>query len=474
MNISHFYINGEWVTPDGKEHIEVINPSTNEIIGSLPQANAVDVENAIKSAKNAFEAFSKTSVDERLEYLKKINTLLTDNNEKMAELISLEMGAPCGLSQNAQAPSGIQHFSEIINILERYKFTHQTEKGTLVTQVPIGVCVLITPWNWPINQIATKLAPAIAAGCTVVLKPSECAPLSALFLAELIQQSGLPKGVFNLINGTGESIGEQLTSHKDVNMVSFTGSTKAGVAISKNAASSIKRVSLELGGKSAGIVSGEINIPKVAEQILDSSMTNTGQSCNALTRLFIDEKNYDELVDELSIQAQQLRVGTPYSDVEIGPLANKNQYRKVREYIQRGINEGATLITGGLSSCESVANGFFVLPTLFGDVKPSMTIAKEEIFGPVLSIFKYTDLNEAIKEANNTDYGLSGYVWAKNLTQASKIAQELRTGMVHLNGAGLDSSAPFGGFKMSGNGREWGIYGLHEFLEYKSMYGATE
>jgi aldehyde dehydrogenase (NAD+) len=474
MNTQQFYINGAWVDPVSAGTIEVVNPATQNVIYQLANATSSDVDLAVSAAKNAFPHYSLISLNERVELLEDINALLIKRNDEIADAISLEMGAPISLARNAQAPSGSQHFAEMIEVLKKFRSSSTTSNGTFVRKEPIGTCALITPWNWPLNQIATKVAPALAAGCTMVLKPSEIAPLDAIILAEILHEAGVPKGVFNLIHGTGASIGNSLTSHKDIDMVSFTGSTRAGIAISQSAAPSIKRVALELGGKSAGIVYGKVDASKVAQQIVDSSMLNSGQSCNALTRVLVASDQYDEICKEIIQCMQALSVDMPQQSPSLGPVSNAAQYKKVLGFIQSGIDSGATLLTGGADMPSHLEKGFFVKPTLFGDVTPDMTIAREEIFGPVLCLMKYQELSAAIDIANASEYGLSGFVWCDDHDNAVNIADQLRTGMVHLNGAGLDASAPFGGYKMSGNGREWGAFGLEEYLECKSIYGGAK
>lgn len=465
-----FYINGQWVEPSSKKTIEVYNPANNQVICSLACANEADVNAAVSAAHSAFNSFSTTSVQERYELISDINNLLQKRNDDIAAAISLEMGAPIALAKGAQAPSGSQHFSEILRVLKSYQFDNTTENGTLIRKLPIGVCALITPWNWPMNQIATKVAPALAAGCTMVLKPSEIAPLDALILAEIMHEAGVPAGVFNLINGTGADIGDSLTSHPFVDMVSFTGSTRAGVAIAKSAAPTVKRVALELGGKSAGIVTENVDIDQVAKDAISSSMLNSGQSCNALTRLLVPESLLAEMEQALVKVASELSVDVPENNPYMGPVASAVHHQKVQSYITSGIQQGAKLLIGGKENPATLTQGCFVQPTIFSNVTSDMTIAREEIFGPVLSVLAYNDLDEAIKIANDSEYGLSGYVWDKDIATARAISSKMRTGMVHINGAGLDSSAPFGGFKMSGNGREWGAHGLDEFLEYQSVY----
>jgi len=473
MNTQQFYINGKWIDSVKSQTIEVIDPATKKLICHLANATPMDVDVAVQAAKQAFGSYSVLPLKDRIELLEDINALLIKRNDEIAEVISTEMGAPLNLSKNAQAPSGSQHFSAILEILKTYQFSKTTPQGTCIRKEPIGTCALITPWNWPMNQIATKVAPALAAGCTMVLKPSEIAPLDAIILAEICHEAGVPAGVFNLIHGTGASIGDSLTSHKDIDMVSFTGSTRAGIAISKSAAPTIKRVALELGGKSAGIVQGKVDINKVAQQVVESSMLNSGQSCNALTRLLIPSDQYDLLSNEIVNCVEKLSLNLPEASPDLGPLASGAHFEKVRQYIDSGIQSEATLLTGGLEIPEALKQGFFVKPTVFGDVTENMPIAREEIFGPVLCLMKYEGLSDAIDIANDSEYGLSGYVWSDSHQEAVNIAEQMRTGMVHINGAGLDSNAPFGGFKMSGNGREWGEFGLDEFLEYKSIFGGA-
>ena len=470
MNTRQFYINGRWVEPVSQKTISVRNPATGDVVSHLSCANQHDVQNAVEAAKVAFASYSKTLVQERVELISDINDALIRRNDEIAAAISLEMGAPKSLSIEDQAPSGPQHFGEILEVLKHFSFSSQTERGSIVRREPIGVCALISPWNWPMNQIATKVAPALAAGCTMILKPSEIAPLSALILADIMDEVGVPAGVFNLINGTGADIGDRLTSHPDIDMVSFTGSTRAGVAITHSAAPTIKRVSLELGGKSAGIIASEIDIDEVAGQIVSASMGNTGQSCNALTRVLIPENLYADYSQSIANKVSALTVDMPENDPNLGPVANSAQFEKVQHYINVSIEQGATLLAGGPGKPAGLEQGNFVKPTVFGDVTQAMDIANEEVFGPVLSLMSYHDIDEAIRIANDSQYGLSGYVWSATQGDAEEVAFQMRTGMVHINGAGLDSGAPFGGFKQSGNGREWGEYGLDEFLEFKSVY----
>lgn len=474
-DIKKFYVNGDWVAPIGHKLADVINPSTGKPMAQVAIGNAQDANNAIAAASAAFPQWSKTSRAERLSYLHKINQGLIDRNDEIATVISNEMGAPKSLSESAQAPSGSQHFSEILRLLPKYAFTENIG-STLLSKEPIGVCALITPWNWPINQIACKVAPALAAGCTMVLKPSEFTPSNAAILAEIIDDAGLPAGVFNLVHGDGE-LGSALTGHDDVDMVSFTGSTRAGVAISQNAAPTIKRVALELGGKSANIILPDTDLSRAIPASVTSCMTNSGQSCNAPTRLMVHRDQYDKVCEIAKQASELLSVGAPLENCSLGPIANANQYTKVKFMIDQAIKQGAALISGGneipLGLNETNQNGFFIRPTILGAVTADMTIAKEEVFGPVLCIMIYDDVEEAITIANDSEYGLSGYVWGEDIDKVRAVALQLRTGMVHLNGAPLDAKAPFGGYRQSGNGREWGVYGLEEFLEIKSIYGGS-
>ena len=468
-----FYINGHWIEPSSARRSEVINPSTEEAIGTVAFGNEEDVGRATEAAKAAFPIFSAWSVPERVALLERINAGLIARNDEIAHFISMEMGAPQALSRAAQAPSGAQHFSEVIRVLKGFNF-EESLGTTMLRYEPVGVCALITPWNWPMNQIATKVAPALAAGCTMVLKPSELAPLNAVILAEIIHDAGAPAGVFNLIHGDGEGVGSPLTAHPDVDMVSFTGSTRAGVAISKNAAPTIKRVALELGGKSANIILPDANFDEAIPSGVRGMMLNSGQSCNAPSRMLVPESRYEEAVSLAVAAAKTLKTGTPESGAQIGPIANKAQYDRVVALIEKSIQEGAELLTGGSGKPSGVDAGYFVEATVFGGVTPDMTIGWEEVFGPVLSIMRYREVDEAVEIANDSEYGLSGYVWGADRDSAYAVAARLRTGMVHLNGAGLDSTAPFGGYKKSGNGREWGSHGFKEFLEVKSVYGFNE
>jgi aldehyde dehydrogenase (NAD+) len=465
-----FYIGGSWVEPESTRRSQVVDPATAEPVAPVALGNTADAEKAIRAARGAFGEWSRTSVAERLDLLRKIHAGLKARSTEIGDAISAEMGAPLGLARGAQAGSGPQHFEEIIRLLESYAF--QSAVGsTLIRREPIGVCSLITPWNWPMNQIATKVAPALAAGCTMVLKPSELAPLDAVILAQIIDDAGVPPGVFNLVHGTGEDTGDTLTGHPEVDMVSFTGSTRAGIAIGQNAARTVKRVALELGGKSANIVLPDANLNAAIPASVRGCMLNSGQSCNAPTRLLVPRERREEICSLAKETAEGLRVGLPAENPDLGPIANEAQYRRVVAMIEQAVDQGARLLTGGAEKPAGL-DGFFVRPTVFADVTRAMTIAHEEVFGPVLAIIGYDSVAEAIEIANDSPYGLSGYVWGEDEAQAQAVAAAMRTGMVHVNGADLDSAAPFGGYKMSGNGREWGAFGLEEFLELKSVYGA--
>ena len=474
MNTKMFYINGEWVAPHGNRLHDIVNPATEKVVEQIILGDTQDVDNAVAAAKSAFPTYSKTSLAERKELIEAISAELIKRNDEIAAAITAEMGAPITLSRQAQAPSGAQHFGEMIKVLENFE-PEDIIGRTKVRKEAVGVCALITPWNWPLNQTATKVAPALAAGCTMVLKPSENAPLDSIILAEILHEVGVPKGVFNLIHGDGAVVGNALTSHKDVDMVSFTGSTRAGIAISNNASKSIKRVALELGGKSASIVLDNSDFAAAVAGTVKSCMSNSGQSCNAPTRLLVPESRYEEAKNIAKETAESIHPGNPLNKATaMGPISNVNQYAKVQELINVTIKEGAELITGGPARPEGFDQGYFVTPTVFGKVTPANRIFYEEVFGPVISITTYKDKHDAIALANDSEYGLSGYVWGNDLDEVYGVAAALRTGMVHLNGASLDSAAPFGGYKMSGNGREWGAHGLEEFLELKSVYGAIK
>ena len=465
-----FYIDGEWVDPATPATLDVINPTTEAPFATISMGSAADVEKAVAAAKTAFESFSKTSVQERIELLGAILGEYTKRYDEIAAAISTEMGAPIWLSKAAQAATGQAHFATTLELLKTYAW--EEKKGAyLLRKEPVGVCGLITPWNWPINQISCKVAPALAAGCTMVLKPSEVAPVNAILLAEILDAAGVPKGVFNLVNGDGPSVGEAMSSHPDIHMMSFTGSTRAGVLVAKAAADTVKRGSQELGGKSANIVLEDADLQTAVAGGVSQVMTNSGQSCNAPTRMLVPKAKHDEALQIAKAAAEGVKPGDPFTDgTVIGPVVSEVQFEKIQGLIQKGIDEGATLVAGGTGRPDGLNAGYFVKPTVFGDVNNDMTIAREEIFGPVLSILPYETEAEAIEIANDTPYGLSGYVQSGSVDHAVEVASQIRTGNVHINGSGPDFGAPFGGYKQSGNGREWGELGFEEFLETKAMF----
>ena len=466
-----FYINGEWVDPVDPKHLDVINPATEETIGKIAMGNSKDVDKAVAAAKEAFESFSQTSKEERLALMGKILEVYQSRYDEIAETISSEMGAPLWLSKAAQAATGAGHFGTFMEVLKNYNFDE--DKGTTrLRKEPVGVCGLITPWNWPINQIACKVAPALAAGCTMVLKPSEVSPLNAIIFAEVLHEAGVPAGVFNLVNGDGLSVGEAMSSHPDIDMMSFTGSTRAGVAVAKASADTVKRVSQELGGKSANIILDDADFNKSVAGGVTGCFMNSGQSCNAPTRMLVPADRQDEAVAIAKATAEATIVGDPKEVAAggIGPVVSEVQFNKIQGLIEKGIEEGATLVAGGPGKPDGFNAGYYIKPTIFSDVSNDMTIAREEIFGPVLSILPYKDEDEAISIANDTEYGLSGYI-SGSQEKAQKFAEKFRSGNVHVNGAGPDFNAPFGGYKKSGNGREWGDLGFEEFLEIKAILG---
>ncbi|MBL8781956.1 MAG: aldehyde dehydrogenase family protein [Alphaproteobacteria bacterium] len=466
-----FYIDGKWVDPVSPKTLDVINPATEEAIGQISLGSKADVDKAVKAARRAFETFSQTTKEERLALLTKVLEVYQRRYGEFVETISLEMGAPVWLSKAAQAATGVAHLNQTIKILKDFEF--QQIKGTTgIAYEPVGVVGMITPWNWPVNQIMCKAAPALAAGCTMVLKPSEIAPLNAMLIADVFHEAGVPAGVFNLVNGDGPSVGEAMSSHPGIDMMSFTGSTRAGVAVAKAAADTVKRVTQELGGKSANIILEDADMKKAVSGGVMGCFGNSGQSCNAPTRMFVPRKKQDEAIAIAKATAESVKVADPFSEgMVMGPVVSEAQYNKIQGLIKKGIDEGATLVTGGLGRPEGLNRGYFVRPTVFANVTNDMTIAREEIFGPVLSILPYDTEEEAIKQANDTPYGLSGYVQSGSIEHARKVASRLRTGNVHLNGAGPDFNAPFGGYKQSGTGREWGEHGFKEFLEVKAVLG---
>lgn len=471
----NFYIDGKWVAPTKPRTHDVINPANEEPVGRISLGTAEDVNKAVAAAKRAFETFSQTSVDERKALLDKIIAIYQRRLPEMAETISMEMGAPMPLANAAQAPAGLGYLMDARKQLDDFKFEYDYGKGRRILKEPIGVIGMITPWNWPQNQIAAKVGPALAAGCTMVLKPSELAPLNAVLFAEILDEAGVPAGVFNLVNGDGPSVGAALSAHPDVDMMSFTGSTRAGTAVMEACAKSIKKVALELGGKSPNIILDDADLKKAVAGGMLHMAQNTGQSCNAPSRMLAPKSKYEEVVAIAAAAANSVKVQAPDSAEQgaIGPLANANQFQKVQGLIQKGIDEGARVAAGGVGRPDGFNRGYYVRPTVFADVNNNMTIAREEIFGPVLVIIPYETEEEAIKIANDTPYGLAAYV-AGPEERARKVARKLRAGNVHINGAWGGMGTPFGGYKQSGLGREGGHFGLEEFLEVKAAAGWGE
>jgi aldehyde dehydrogenase (NAD+) len=465
-----FYINGKWVRPENRTTLPVINPATEKSFTEISLGTADDVDTAARAARAAFPAWSQTSREERLAILDKILAGIKARAEDLAQAISQEMGAPISFARTAQVGTGIAHFATARHILSSYAF-EETRGTTQIIKEPVGVCGMITPWNWPLNQLTCKVAPALATGCTMVLKPSEIAPVSAMILAEIIHEAGVPAGVFNLVNGDGPSVGAAISAHPEIDMVSFTGSTRAGREVAKAAADTIKRVCQELGGKSANIILDSADLAAAVKGGVMGCFGNCGQSCNAPTRMLVPQSRMAEAIEIARATAAKAMPGNPADEsARLGPVVSQMQYDKIQSLIQAGIDEGATLVAGGTGKPEGLEIGYFVRPTVFANVTNQMTIAREEIFGPVLSIIGYKDDNDAVRIANDTVYGLSGYVSGAP-DHARAIARQIRSGMIHINGAGPDFSAPFGGYKQSGNGREWGVEGFHDFLEIKAIMG---
>ena len=470
-NTGQFYIDGSWVSPVGADTLDVINPATEESVATIAMGGPADVDAAIAAAKAAFATYSLTTVDERLDLLDRVRSALRPRLEEFAEAITLEMGAPRGLARAMQAEMGIYHVTTAMEVLSTYEFEYVKDTALIVRE-PLGVVGMITPWNWPINQLACKVAPALAAGCTMVVKPSEVSPLSAIVFAEALDEAGVPAGVFNLVNGDGLNVGAYLSAHPDIDMVSFTGSTRAGIEVAKNAAPTVKRVAQELGGKSANIILDDACFEEAISRDAFEMCLNSGQSCNAGTRMLVPRDRMDEAARLAELGMDQLSVGDPQDLANtVGPVASEAQWIKIQELIQVGIDEGATLVCGGCGRPDGLDTGFYVRPTLFADVTNDMRIAREEIFGPVLVIIGYEDDDDAVDIANDTSYGLSGYISGSH-DRALAVARRIRTGAMHLNGAGPDLHAPFGGYKQSGNGREWGRHGFEEYLETKAVLGA--
>ena len=470
-NLKKFYINGEWVDSISSNTFSVINPATEAQIGAISLGGKKDVDMAVTAANNAFKIFSKSNKEERLKLLRKLRQITSERYEDLAQAISKEMGAPITMSRNAQTDAAIGHLDGFIVALEELEERFILKNGDILIREPIGVCGLITPWNWPINQIALKVIPVLASGCTCVLKPSEHTPLSAMIYAEMIHEAGYPPGVFNLINGDGPTVGSALSKHPDIEMMSFTGSTRAGICVTHDAADTIKRVTLELGGKSPNLVFGDCELKEQVTAAINECMFNTGQSCDAPTRLLVEQSCYDEVISLAKEVGNTIAVGDPSLEGEhLGPLFDKIQYDRVQTLIATGIEEGANLLVGGTGKPMGFETGWYVKPTIFSDVSSEMRIAKEEIFGPVLVIIPFQDEEEAINIANNTPYGLAAYLQTGCPERAERVASQLRAGAVHINGGEFNYGTPFGGYKQSGNGREGGAMGLEDYLETKTLH----
>ncbi len=474
LDKKNFYINGQWVKPNSSEEIKVIDPATEENCAVISLGNQKDVDAAVGAAKKAFETWAFSSKEERISLLEKLYELYKKRWADIAEAITMEMGAPKDFSTKLQAGTGAAHIKSFIRYLKNFEFEKplgEHAPNQRILYEPKGVCTLITPWNWPMNQVCLKVVPALASGCTMILKPSELAPLSSMILAELIDEVKFPAGVFNLVNGDGATTGNALTAHPDVNMISFTGSTRAGALISQNAAKDFKRVSLELGGKGANIIFKDAD-PEAIERGALRCFRNSGQSCNAPTRMLVEKSMYNEAVERLKKYAENFEVGDPKKEGEhIGPVISETQYNKIQTLIQKGIDEGAKLVAGGVGKPDGLEKGYFVKPTVFADVNNNMEVARTEIFGPVLSVMPFENEEEAIKIANDTPYGLTNYIQTQDPEKVKRVARKLRSGMVDVNGAGIAVDAPFGGYKHSGIGREAGELGLEEFLEVKAVGG---
>ena len=471
LDKTKFYINGEWVNPSKKNDFDVINPSNEEVCAKITLGNLQDTNKAIQSAKKAFEAWKETSKQERVALLEKLLKIYNERYDEMTDAITTELGCPRDWCSANQTSSGASHIEDFIKRLKEFNFEPGFDKGSKnqILYEPIGVCGLITPWNWPINQIALKVVPALATGCTMVLKPSEIAPLSGMLFAEMIHEAGFPSGVFNLVNGDGAGVGTILSGHKDVDMVSFTGSTRAGRLITKNAADTIKRVCLELGGKGGNIVFAD-SYPEAVRDGIRNVMSNSGQSCDAPTRMLVERSIYERAVKEAADEANKIKVDlASKAGDHIGPVISKIQFDKIQSLIKSGIEEGAKLVAGGPDRPEDFKKGYFIKPTIFTDVDNNMRVAKEEIFGPVLSIIPFETEEEAIQITNDTEYGLGNYLQTSDKEKAKRVSRKLRSGIVYVNNQAADSGTPFGGYRQSGNGREGGSWGLHEYLEVKTI-----
>jgi aldehyde dehydrogenase (NAD+) len=466
-----FYIDGQWVDPLEAKTFEVINPATDAVAGVISMGGPKDVDLAVAAARRAFDAYSRTTPAERLALMERVLAAYQAHYDEIAAAISIEMGAPITLAKGSQTRIGVGHISAMIDVLKTFKF-EEVHGSTRLVQEPVGVCALITPWNWPMNQVAAKVVPALAAGCTMVLKPSEYSPFSAILWAKVMHEAGVPAGVFNLVNGDGPHVGAPLASHPDIDMVSFTGSTRAGTEVAKAAAASVKRVHQELGGKSPNVLLDDADFEKAVERSVLHVFQNSGQSCNAPTRMLVPASKLAEVEAIAKRVAERVIVGDPAAPAtNVGPVVSKLQFERVEGYIAKGIAEGARVVTGGVGRPEGLAKGYYVKPTIFSGVNNQMTIAREEIFGPVLCILPYETEEQAIAIANDTPYGLAAYVWSRDNVRARRVGSRIRAGQVALNGASGDMRTPFGGFKMSGNGREYGEHGLRDFLEVKAVIG---
>jgi aldehyde dehydrogenase (NAD+) len=466
------HIAGQWVLPAGNGVHEAINPATEEVCARVALCGPAEANAAVAAASAAFAGWAATPLDQRLALVERLIAVFERRYDEMVRAITTEMGAPHDLSHNSQAECGPGHLKETVRAAREFAWERPIGSGALLSHEPVGVCVLITPWNWPINQLAAKIGPALVAGCTMVVKPSEVAPLSAQLFAEFIDEAGFPGGVFNLVHGTGAGVGPTLTAHPLVDMVSFTGSTAAGILVSKSAADTVKRVSLELGGKSPNVVFDDAGLEAAVKRGVRHCFNNTGQSCNAPTRMLVEASAYDRAVEIAREVAAMVSLGDPAQPgAHLGPVVSKAQFDKIQRLIQIAIDEGAELVCGGPGRADGFNRGFYVRPTIFAGVDNAMTIAREEVFGPVLAMIPFADEAEAIRIANDTPYGLAAYVQSQDLERARRVARQIRAGSVHINGAGQDYCSPFGGYKQSGNGREWGVWGLHDFLEVKVMNG---
>ena len=468
-----FYINGQWVDPINPQSLDVINPANEQVCATISIGSAADVDVAAKAARKAFETFSRTTRAERIELLAALVEVYQKRYNDMADAISEEMGAPTKLAVEAQAATGIGHLATAMEVLKTYEFEEMAGASRVIKE-PIGVCGLITPWNWPINQITCKVAPALAVGCTMVLKPSEVAPLSAYIFSEIMHEAGVPAGVYNMINGDGPGVGTALSTHAEIDMVSFTGSTRAGSLVAQNAAPSVKRVTQELGGKSPNILLDDVDLEAAVTRGVLHMFQNTGQSCNAPSRMLVPADKMNEAAEIAAKVASQVVVGDPKAEATtMGPVVSEVQFNKIQDLIQKGIDEGARLVAGGVGRPEGIDKGYFVQPTIFADVNNDMNIAREEIFGPVLTMLPYNTVDEAIAIANDTPYGLAGYVQGEDMDKVLAVASKIRAGNININGGSGDLNTPFGGFKQSGNGREWGAHGFADYLEIKAVSGAS-